>query len=122
MSRVVVVWGDEITGGGLRSLLPATEIVDCLVPRRANSAKSTEKPLRAALLAEPFPGAMAQGGSLPKVREMNALSFGQNQRAAQISGLRMRGRSERVASIFAAVGKASETDASPTNLAMVVLA
>ena len=55
------------------------------------------------VLAEPFPGTVAQGVSLPKVREMNTLSFGQNRRPTQIRVLGMRGRKEWVASIFAAV-------------------
>ena len=53
--------------------------------------------------AEPLPGTVAQGVSLPKVREMKALIVGGNQRAAQIRVLRMRGRSKWVASIFATV-------------------
>ena len=43
-----------------------------------NSAKTAAKPHRASLLAEPFPGTVAQGVSLPKVREMNALIVGRN--------------------------------------------
>jgi hypothetical protein len=62
-----------------------------------------EKPRRATLLAEPFPGTVAQGVSLPKVQEMKALSVGQNQRAAQIRALGIRWKREWVATIFAAV-------------------
>jgi hypothetical protein len=67
------------------------------------------KPLRATLLAEPFPGTVAQGVSLPKVREMNALIVGRNQRPPQISRLDLRGRSEWVATIFAAVDTSRNT-------------
>ena len=45
----------------------AIEIVDSLHPHLPNRAESAEKPLQATLLAEPFPGAVAQGVSLPKV-------------------------------------------------------
>jgi hypothetical protein len=55
------------------------------------------------VLAEPFPGTVAQGVVLPKVGEMNELSFGQNQRAAQIRRLGLRGRRLWVATILAAV-------------------
>ena len=41
-----------------------------------NSAEFVRKPLRATLLAEPFPGELAQGDNLPKAGEMKALSFG----------------------------------------------
>ena len=40
------------------------------------------------------------------MREMNELSFGQNQRSAQIRVLGTRGERFELASIFAAVGKA----------------
>ena len=44
---------------------------------------------------------VVQGISLVFAREMNELSFGQNQRPAQIGALGMRGGSEWAASIFA---------------------
>jgi hypothetical protein len=65
-----------------------------------NSAESAEKLRRATLLAEPFPGAVAQEISLQKVREMNALGFGQNQRGEQISRSGLLWGRECVASIF----------------------
>ena len=55
------------------------------------------------VLAEPFPGTVAQGVVLVFPKESEALSFGQNRRAAQIRRLGVRGRREWVASIFAAV-------------------
>jgi hypothetical protein len=55
------------------------------------------------VLAEPFPGTVAQGVSLLKVRDMNELSLGQNQMPMQIKVLGERGERLWVASIFAAV-------------------
>ena len=92
------------------------ETVDGTAFPFANSAESAEKPLRATLLAEPFPGTVAQGVSLPKMREMNEISFGQNRRAAQIKVLGARGRREWVASILAAVQIASSAINQPFQL------
>jgi hypothetical protein len=80
------------------------DIVDSPHSHHANSAENAEKPFRETLLAEPFPGTVAQGFSLPKVREMKASSFGKNQRAAQIRVLGGCGRREWVSSIFVVVG------------------
>jgi hypothetical protein len=80
------------------------EIVSSPRSRRSNSAQIAEKPLRATLLAEPFPGAVAQGVVLVFTQEMKALRFGQNQMLTQFRVLRMHGSSRWVASIFAAVG------------------
>jgi hypothetical protein len=44
-----------------------------LYPHRSNSAEIAEKPLRATLLAEPFPGAVAQGGVLVIAKEFRRL-------------------------------------------------
>ena len=50
------------TLGDLFSAFTAVgKIVDGLLPHLANSVESFDKPLRAALLAEPFPGTVAQG-------------------------------------------------------------
>ena len=72
-----------------------------------NRAENAEKPHRSTLLAEPFPGTVAQGDGLPKVREMNELSFGQNQLPAQIRVLGARGRGFELSSIFAAIDNAA---------------
>jgi hypothetical protein len=79
------------------------DIVDSRHCDLPNSAENAEKLLRATLLAEPFPGTVAQGVSLPKMQEMKALSFGQNQRAAQIRRLGAHWRKLWVATIFVAV-------------------
>ena len=49
------------------------EIVDGLRSHPSNSAESEEKPLRAALLAEPFPGTVAQGLVLVFAKEFSGL-------------------------------------------------
>jgi hypothetical protein len=49
------------------------DFVDRAHPRFCNSAQSAEKPRRATLLAEPFPGAVAQGGVLVFLKDFRRL-------------------------------------------------
>jgi hypothetical protein len=65
-------------------IIAVGDIVDRRLSHLSNPKRIEEKPRSGSTLAEPFPGTVAQGVSLPKVREKNALSVGQNQRAAQI--------------------------------------
>ena len=83
--------------------LAVGDIVGSPYSHLSDSAESAEKSLRATLLAEPFPGAVAQAVSLPNLREMKALSVGQNQRAAQIRVSGVRARRGWVTSIIAGV-------------------
>jgi len=58
---------------------------------RANSAEAVEKPPRPTVLAEPFPGTVAQGLALVFAKEMNELILGQKQMPTQIRVLGVRG-------------------------------
>lgn len=55
------------------------------------------------VIAEPFSGTVAQGVILVFAREMNELSFGQNQRPVQISVLGAGARNDWVTTVLAAV-------------------
>jgi hypothetical protein len=59
-----------------RNDLSVGEIVGSPRSHLSNSTEIEEKPQRAILLAEPFPGTVAKGVVLVFAREMNELSFG----------------------------------------------
>jgi hypothetical protein len=96
---------------GAMSNLPDTQVADieCRTRTSVIEPKRTVLGVRAGNSSRPFPGTVAQWVSLLKIREMNALSVGQNQRAAQTSRLGLRGSREWVASILTMV-KMVETD------------
>jgi len=84
-------------------LLRAREIVGSPRSHFSNAAENAEKPIRVAVLAEPFPRTVDQGVVLVFAIQFSELEMGELAMPTQIWALGSRGVRFQVAAIFAAV-------------------